>query len=147
MNYNRVTSFSPEYVDTDEKVSYPFGYGLSYSSFRYDNLKIEEKSINTFEVSVDVTNASDIPGKETVLLFIHGKTGSVSRRQRELKGFQKMELKAFETQRVTFTLEEKAFEVWTAERKYAVEESDVEILIGGNPKELLCQTIKTVKSK
>lgn len=145
VNYNRVTKFDSEYVDTKEKVSYPFGYGLSYSEFSYNNFEIKTVDKNCFEVFVDVTNNSNITGKETVMLFIHGKSGSVSRRQRELKGFKKIEIKPFETKRVSFVLDERSFMVWTADNKYAVETSEVDVLIGGNPNKLLCKTIKTIK--
>ena len=79
VNYNRVTTFEYNYVETDEKVIYPFGYGLSYSKFVYDNLNTEKLADNEFKVNVDVTNESDITGKETVMLFIHGRSGSVCR--------------------------------------------------------------------
>ena len=103
----------------------------------------EKLADNEFKVNVDVTNKSDITGKETVMLFIHGRSGSVCRRQKELKGFKKVEMNPHETRTVSFILDKKSFEVWSANKKYEVEESDVDIFVGGNPYELLHETVHT----
>jgi len=144
VNYNRVTEFWRNYYDVSEKVIYPFGYGLSYSKFIYDNLVVEELGKNIFKVSVNVTNDSDAPGKETVMLFIHGKGGTIARRDKELKGFEKIELGARETKTVSFILDRKSFAVWSENRKYEVEAGDVDLFVGGNPYELLHHGISTV---
>ena len=125
------------YNTFDVKTAYPFGYGLSYSSFVYSNLEIAKMETNRFKIAIDVENKSSIDGKETILLFIHGKSGSVVRRNLELKGFEKISLKAHEKKTVSFYLEKKHLEVWSANNSYEVERSVVDIWIGGNPYDLI----------
>ena len=136
-NYNRHDPFRIKYNDTTQQILYPFGYGLSYSSFVYSNLEIAKMETNRFKISIDVENKSSIDGKETILLFIHGKSGSVVRRNLELKGFEKISLKAHEKKTVSFYLEKKHLEVWSANNSYEVERSVVDIWIGGNPYDLI----------
>ena len=136
VNYNRRTPFSAKYVDVDEGVLFPFGYGLSYSAFRYSNLRINKLDKNRFAISVDVHNVSDITGKETVFLFIHGTESTIIRRK-ELKAFQKVEIAAQSTKSVTMTLDECSFKTWSTQRRNEVESGKVKVLVGGNPYHLL----------
>lgn len=137
VNYNRRTPFTAKYVNLDDGVLFPFGFGLSYSKFEYSNLLIEKLDKNRFAISVDIQNTSDVPGKEAALLFIHGKGTSIVRRIKELKAFKKIEIAPHSTERVTMILEERSFMVWSTNRKYEVVPGPVEILIGGNPYQLL----------
>ena len=137
VNYTRHDPFKIGYNDTKEQVLYPFGYGLSYSSFAYSDLEITEKGKNRFDISVNVENTSKIYGRETAMLFIHRKTGTVVGRSMELKGFQKLGLAPGEMRRLIFHLGKKELEVWSNKNQYEVEASLIDIWIGGNPDGLI----------
>lgn len=122
-------------------VLFPFGYGMSYTSFAYSNLKVDKKEFSdtdTVKVSVDVTNTGDMTGKEIVQLYIADKTGAQVRPAKELKGFEKVSLKPGETKTVTMELNCRSF-AW-----YDVENSNwycapgkYEILIGESSRSIL----------
>ena len=101
------------YYDTKQmQVRFPFGYGLSYTDFRYSNLRVSRESFTAAEgvtVSVDVTNIGDRAGKEIVQLYVADKTGSTIRPVHELKGFMKLALEPGETKTATFVLDKRAF--------------------------------------
>lgn len=93
-------------------VAYPFGYGLSYTSFGYGELHLDKESMkdtDTLSVSCRVTNTGAVPGKETVQLYTGQKGSCVRRPIRELKGFEKVELKSGESKIVTFSLDKRSF--------------------------------------
>jgi beta-glucosidase len=96
-------------------VLFPFGHGLSYTTFKYENLKLEKPSINfitgneRLTVTVDITNTGKVPGKEAAQLYIEDKTGAAIRPIRELKGFEKVNLAPGETKQVCFTLDKRSF--------------------------------------
>ncbi len=99
--------FKSNYLDVRNEPLYPFGYGLSYTSFDYSNLRLDKTSIDMngkIQVSVDVTNSGDFDGKEVVQLYIRDLVGSVTRPVKELKGFQKVEIKKGDTKTVSFTI-------------------------------------------
>jgi len=140
--YNRMSSESDTpadecctntYKDYPRRILYPFGYGLSYSEFKYDDIKVKKTGMNTFEVSATVENMSDVPGKEVVQLYIRGFGNTVRRRAKELKGFQKIYLHAHEKKTVTFKLGYDELKVYSAAEKYEVEPGRVQIFIGSNP--------------
>ena len=100
------------YTTAKKKVLFPFGYGLSYTSFDYSNLVVSSDSINdtdTITVSVDVTNTGNVAGKEVVELFVRDVESTIFRPTRELKSFEKVSLEPNETRTVTFTLGKRAF--------------------------------------
>ena len=93
-------------------VLFPFGHGLSYTTFSYSNLRTDKdamKDTDTMEVSVDVKNTGSMAGKEVVQLYVADKESTVIRPIKELKGFEKVELAPGETKTVTFTLDKRAF--------------------------------------
>lgn len=108
--YNRRKSGRPEqerYVFSDHKPLFPFGYGLSYTTFEYSNLSLSETSIKsdgTLTVSATVKNTGDREGQEVVQLYIQDVTGSVTRPIKELKGFEKIKLAAGESKEVEFEM-------------------------------------------
>lgn len=120
------------YADYPKRTLFPFGYGLSYSSFAYGDIEAKETAKNEFEISVIVENTSDIAGKEVVQLYIHGSGNSVKRRARELKGFQKILLQPHEKQRVTFHLGYEELKIYSVNERFEVEPGRVEIFVGGS---------------
>lgn len=101
------------YYDTKElKVQYPFGYGLSYTTFKYSNLKVDKNSLDItkndkIKVSVDVTNTGNVKGKEIVQLYVSQNVTSIDRPEKELKGFTKVELSPNETKTVNMYIEKR----------------------------------------
>ncbi|HVO11463.1 MAG TPA: beta-glucosidase BglX [Vicinamibacteria bacterium] len=133
--YARDTTHQPEgseryqsrYWDLPTTPLYPFGYGLSYTTFSFSNLKVAAPQLRTgqkTEVSVDVANTGSIAGDEVVQLYLHQKAGSDSRPRRELKGFRRVSLKPGETQTVTFTLGPDELRYWSTSRKAWVQDTE-----------------------
>ncbi len=129
------------YYDAKEMpVAFPFGYGLSYTSYAYSNLRIDKPEItenDTVTVSVDVTNTGDIEGKEIVQLYVRDLTGAARRPLRELKGYEKVSLKPGETKTVNFVLDYRSF-AWyhTGIKDWYAASGDYEILIGASSRDL-----------
>ncbi|WP_394494389.1 glycoside hydrolase family 3 C-terminal domain-containing protein [Shewanella sp. ENK2] len=95
--------------------AFPFGHGLSYSQFSYDNIKLSKSTMaegGTMTITADITNTSGIDGAEVAQLYLHDIKASVSRPQKELKGFDKIWLKAGETGQVSFTLTQRDLSFW-----------------------------------
>ncbi len=108
------------YDSKKQKVLFPFGYGLSYTQFVYENLTVSKKELRddeTLEVCVDVKNVGTRAGKETVQLYVSDRTQSAVRPVRELKAFDKIKLEAGEKKTVRFTLGKRAFAYWNEELK------------------------------
>ncbi|MCI9421265.1 MAG: glycosyl hydrolase [Dorea sp.] len=129
------------YYDAKEMpVAFPFGYGLSYTSYAYSNLRIDKPEItenDTVTVSVDVTNTGDIEGKEIVQLYVRDLTGAARRPLRELKGYEKVSLKPSETKTVNFVLDYRSF-AWyhTGIKDWYAASGDYEILIGASSRDM-----------
>lgn len=118
-------------------VLYPFGYGLSYSEFRYSDLQVENQE-NGVEVRVKVENISDRDGKEVIQLYVHEENPAVERPVRELKAFQKVLIKAQETKEVVFRLTEEAFAYYSEElHNWIANDGPFRIEIGRNAHEIL----------
>ena len=135
--------FNPEHVtytgyrDSPKTALYPFGFGLSYTDFEYSNLKTDRSTMKANEtalVTVDVKNTGERDGEEVIQLYIHDVMGSLTRPVRELKGFQKIFLKAGETKTVSFKIDRSSLEFYTASNKWEVEPGDFEIFVGGDSK-------------
>ncbi|NWQ41789.1 glycoside hydrolase family 3 C-terminal domain-containing protein [Bacillus sp. EB106-08-02-XG196] len=120
---------------------FPFGFGLSYTSFEYSNLTVDNKTIkdtDTVSVTVTVKNAGSVAGKETVQLYVQDVVSSVIRPNKELKGFEKVELQPGEEKNVTFTLDKRSFAYYNVELKdWHVETGDFEILIGKSSRDIV----------
>jgi len=129
--------FWSHYTDESNEALYPFGYGLSYSSFEYNNLKLSNNTLNQngkITVSVDVKNTSNVNGKEVVQLYLRDLFGSVTRPVRELKGFELVSINAGETKTVSFEIDEKTIEFYTANNKWEAEPGDFKVFVGGDSK-------------
>jgi beta-glucosidase len=117
-----------------------FGYGLSYTQFKYDNLFVRKDKNGIAYVSLDVTNTGKRSGKEVVQLYIEDVQSSVPRPLRELKGFQKIFLAPGETKTVTFRLDSSAFAFWSPEKKeWTVEPGEFKICLGDSSEEIKLQ--------
>ena len=119
---------------------FPFGHGLSYTSFKYDNLRLSTKKImpdQTLTVKVDVTNTGKVAGKETVQLYVRDVESTFARPEKELKAFAKIELKPKQKKTLTFTLDREAFWYFnSAGNRWAVEPGEFEILIGSSSRDI-----------
>lgn len=128
------------YMDVENTPLFPFGYGLSYTNFQYDNLKLNKDQFELNEdvqVSVDVTNTGNYDGKEVVQLYIRDLYGSTVRPVRELKGFELVNLKKGEKRTINFTLTEEELGFYTNDGEYVVEPGEFEVFVGGNSVETL----------
>ena len=109
------------YYDTREmQVAFPFGYGLSYTTFAYSNLRLDRQEITdqeTLTVSVDITNTGNVAGKEIVQLYIRDNTRACRRPDKELKGYEKVALEPGETKTVTMTLDYRSFAWYNTDLK------------------------------
>lgn len=127
--------FWSHYSDVEKTPLYPFGYGLSYTSFIYKNLKIAKPSFQKgekIEVSVEVTNTGNFDGKEVVQLYINDPAASIVRPVKELKGFELIELKKGETKTVQFTLTDAALGFYDNDGKFLVEPGLFNVMVGWN---------------
>ncbi len=126
---------------------FPFGYGLSYTTFEYTGISVDKKEINdneTVTVTVKVKNIGNMAGKEIVQLYIRDIDSSAIRPEKELKGFEKVELQPGEEKSVIFTLDKRSFAYYNVDIKdWYVETGDFEILVGSSSRDIqLKETIK-----
>ena len=138
------------YRDAPKTALYPFGFGLSYTTFSYDNLELDKTEISTtgeLKVSVNVTNTGKRDGEEVVQLYLRDLVGSFVRPIKELKGFQKIMLKAAETKKVTFIINSKTLQFYTANKKWEVEPGKFNVWVGGNSKASLMASFKVISDK
>ena len=127
--------FWSHYTDVEKTPLFPFGFGLSYTTFDYKNLKISKASFAKGEpvvVSVDITNSGNYDGKEVAQLYIQDVAASLARPVKELKGFELIALKKGETKTVTFTLTEKELGFYDNAGKYLVEAGTFKLMVGGS---------------
>jgi beta-glucosidase len=131
-----VPGFTSRYWDALSTPLYPFGYGLSYTTFSYDNLKLsqtEAKVGSTLDVAVDVANTGSRAGDTVVQLYIHQRAGSASRPVRQLKGFQRITLEPGAKQSVHFKLGPDELQFWSpALKKWVVEPEQFDVWAGDN---------------
>jgi beta-glucosidase len=126
------TVFWSHFQDVENTPLYPFGYGLSYTTFEYSALKAKVVSNQKVEVSVMLTNSGTLTGKEVVQLYIRDHFASVTRPVRELKGFELVRLEPNQSQRIVFTLTEKELGFYDNQGNFIVEPGDYSIFIGGD---------------
>jgi len=141
--------YRPRYWEGSEAPLYPFGYGLSYTSFAYSALKTDAPQVKpggSLRVSVDVTNTGAVSGDEVVQLYVHQKSGSASRPVRELKGFRRVTLTPGETQTVSFALGPDERRYWSsAEGRYVEEEAEFDVWAGGDSTASLRTSFRVVR--
>lgn len=141
----RFTSF---YNDFTIEPLYPFGYGLSYTTFEYSNLKLSKKQIQkdeTLKVSIDIRNTGNYEGAEVVQLYIRDLVGSVTRPVKELKDFRKIYLKPGESKTVEFIITPEKLKFYDINMNYVVEPGDFKIFVGKNSVDVLEESFTVIE--
>lgn len=138
------TKFRSNYLDIDNDPLYPFGYGMSYSTFAYGQPALSSTVMDlangSLTITVPVTNTGSYDADEIVQLYVRDLVGSVSRPVKELKGFSRISLKKGETRNVTFTLKPDDLKFYNQQLEYKCEPGDYEVMVGPNSRDL--QTLK-----
>ena len=127
-----------DYISQDIKPLFHFGFGLSYTNFKFENLRLENNNINSGEstrVMVDVKNTGTYEGSEVVQMYIRDVVSSVTRPVKELRGFKKIKLKTNETKTVSFSISPEHLAFTNIDMKYVVEPGDFEIMIGNSSRD------------
>lgn len=134
------SKFTSRYLDAPFDALYPFGYGLSYTTYEYDNLHVEEKE-DKLEVSVQVKNTGDWEGTEIVQLYMQDVTASLVRPVKELKGFARVELMPGQEKTVTLHLAKQDMGFYNNQAEYVLEDGKFRIYAGGNSRDCLCEEV------
>ncbi|WP_316791424.1 beta-glucosidase BglX [Pedobacter frigoris] len=133
------SKFRSNYLDVSNEPLYPFGYGLSYTTFAYSDLKLSKSSFKPGEsitASISVKNTGQRAGKEVVQLYIRDLVGSSTRPVKELKGFQKISLAAGESKTVTFKISAEDLKFYNSALKFVAEPGDFNLFIGPNSRDV-----------
>jgi beta-glucosidase len=140
--------FQSNYLDVPNTPLFPFGYGLSYTSFSYGNISISSnspKGNETISASITVTNTGKFDGEEVVQLYIRDVVGSITRPLSELKGFQKISLKAGESKTISFSISPEELKFYNYSLKYDWEAGEFQIMIGGNSSDVKMAKVSWAK--
>lgn len=132
-----------DYVSMDVQPLYPFGFGLSYTTFAYDKLKLSSEKIKNGEsvqVSIEVTNTGKMKGDEIIQLYIRDKVSSVTRPVKELRDFKRISLNPGESKTVQFTLDPTKLAFWNINMEFVVEPGDFEVMVGRSSVDFLTKT-------
>lgn len=135
--------FTSCYIDVLNSPLYPFGYGLSYTTFSYGKMRLDHNTMSEdgeIKVSVDVTNSGSMDADEVVQLYIRDLVASVSRTVKELKDFQRVSLKAGETKTVTFTINAEKLKFYNSNLKWVCEPGDFQVMVGPNCRDVQTET-------
>lgn len=131
--------FRSNYLDVTNEPLYPFGFGLSYTTFAYSDISLSQTSMNmqgVLTASVNVTNTGAFPGGEVVQLYIRDLVGSTTRPVKELKGFERIYLQPGQTRTVTFKIAPEMLKFYNYDLQYVVEPGDFSIMIGPNSRDV-----------
>ena len=145
--YSKKSTAIHDYFTEETTPLYPFGYGLSYTSFEYSNLSINKSEIKEDEhvfINIDLKNTGKFEGEEIVQLYIRDLISSVTRPIKELKGFQKVNLKSGESKTVKFQLSTENLKFYNQKMKYVVESGEFEIMIGSSSADIILKKLITV---
>lgn len=135
------------FLDEGTAPLFPFGYGLSYTTFEYSNLTINASEFNqtdVIKVSIDLKNSGNYKGAEVVQLYVQDKVGSVTRPVKELKRFKKVELAQGETKTITFEIPVSELAFWNIDMKHVVEKGDFRLWVGTNSQSGLTADFKVL---
>lgn len=131
--------FRSNYLDIDNDPLYPFGYGLSYTTFRYGDLQLSNNSMNEkgkITASVTVTNTGNYDADEIVQMYIRDMVGSVARPVKELKGFERIHLKKGESRTVSFDITAEQLKFYNSALNWVCEPGEFEVMVGGNSRDV-----------
>ncbi len=134
------SKFTTQYLDESNEPLFPFGYGLSYTSFTYDDLQLNQSVMNwsgELDVKVKVTNTGILAGEEVVQLYIRDLVGSVTRPVKELKGFRKIRLEPGDSREVTFAISREDLKFYQSDLTYEAEPGKFQVFVGTNSQENL----------
>ena len=137
--YDPNSKWTSRYIDVPNSPQWPFGFGLSYTTFAYGDPKPDKavfKKGESLQVAVNVTNTGKMAGEEVAQLYVRDLVGSVTRPLKELKGFQKIMLKSGESRDLVFTLTERDLSFYRRDMTFGVEPGEFEIMVGGNSQDL-----------
>ena len=121
---------------------YPFGYGLSYTTFAYSDLQIDDSDNENIKVRVTVTNTGSVAGEEVAQLYIHDRAASVVRPVKELKGFEKFSLEPGAAKTVEFTLTDAELGFYNGDGEFLVEPGVFDVMVGTSSQEGLTGTFE-----
>lgn len=133
------SKFRSNYLDIDNDPLYPFGYGLSYTTFRYGDLQLSNHSMNEkgkITASVTVTNTGNYDADEIVQMYIRDMVGSVARPVKELKGFERIHLKKGESRTVSFDITAEQLKFYNSALNWVCEPGEFEVMVGGNSRDV-----------
>ena len=133
------TKFTTNYLDVPNDPLFPFGYGLSYTTFKYSPMTLSSNAMNaggTINATVTVTNTGKVEGTEVVQFYIRDMVGSIARPVQELKGFERISLKPGESRTVTFTINADLLKFYNKDLEYVCEPGQFEAMIGPNSRDV-----------
>ena len=134
-----ITKYTTGYIDQTYLPLYPFGFGLSYTEFRYGELRLDKTEMaenGEITASVEVANTGKYEGQEVVQLYIRDLVGSVTRPLKELKGFEKIRLQPGEKKTVTFSIDASMLRFYDHDLNFVCEPGDFEVMVGGNSQDV-----------
>ncbi|MEO6705578.1 MAG: glycoside hydrolase family 3 C-terminal domain-containing protein, partial [Ginsengibacter sp.] len=146
--FNPDQKYTSKYLDVSNTPLYPFGYGLSYTTFNYSDISLSNTILQRsgkVTASVNITNTGTRSGKETVQLYIRDMVGSITRPVKELKGFQQITLQPGETKKVSFTISVEDCKFYNSDLKYVYEPGDFKVFIGTNSEAVKEADFKALK--
>ncbi|MEC3875166.1 beta-glucosidase BglX [Chryseobacterium salviniae] len=145
---NTDRNYVSAYIDLDNDPKFPFGYGLSYTQFKYADMNLSSTNLKgnqTLKISVNITNSGNYDGEEVVQLYIRDLFGKVVRPVKELKGFQKVFIKKGESKTVSFTLTPEDLKFYDDELSFDWEGGEFDIMVGTNSRDVQTKRINWLK--
>jgi beta-glucosidase len=142
--FHATNKYTSKYLDVDNAPLYPFGYGLSYTSFEIKNIKIIDSVLTLYDdliITADIINKGPVSGEEVVQLYITDKVGSLTRPVKELKGFQKILLEPGQSEKIRFEIPIRSFGFHNSNMEYVVEEGAFDIHIGNSSENTITKSI------
>ncbi len=144
-NPNEFNRFQSNYIDCRNDGLYPFGYGMSYTTFEYGEMRLSQEVMpkgGNIKVTVTVKNAGNYDADEIVQLYLRDCYADIARPVKELKGFQRISLKKGESREITFTLTDEHLKYYNSELKYGYDPGDFQVMIGPNSRDVQTKTFK-----
>lgn len=142
------SKWTSKYLDTPNSPLYPFGFGLSYTTFRYDAPTVDKTTFKKGEplkLTVNVSNTGKMDGEEVVQFYVRDLVGSVTRPVKELRGFQKIMIPAGQSRSVTFTVTDRELSFYRQDMSFGSEPGEFDLMVGGNSEDLARVRVKMVE--